>query len=222
MEGLIALSASRVLGQFHAAGFSAVIFDCDGVLADTEPAWAEAEREMCRLYGVDREQEPRVSTQGKAIPESVRVLLPHASPHDRAEAERELIAIAADYVALSVRALPGATEAVQSLAESVPVGVASNSPRAILEAVLEAIGVAPYISHFVAGDDVTSGKPAPDVYLRCCQLLGSSPQESVAFEDSLPGILAARSAGCAVVQVGVPGVPRFPEADHYVETLEEL
>jgi HAD superfamily hydrolase (TIGR01509 family) len=197
-----------------------VIFDCDGVLADSEPAWAAAERELCRRYGVDRDREPRVSTHGKSMAETVTVLLPHLSMNERAAAESELIAIAVESVPLNVRPLPGSVMAVRQLADWVPVGVASNSPRGVLAAVLEALGVSPYVTHFVAGDDVIDGKPAPDVYLRCCELMGVSPNETVAFEDSFPGILAAKAAGCTVVQVEAAGVSRFDEADFFVRTLD--
>jgi beta-phosphoglucomutase-like phosphatase (HAD superfamily) len=199
-----------------------VIFDCDGVLADSEPAWAAAEREMCRRYGVDRDQEPRILTHGKSMTQTVRLLLPQLSSADLAEAEGSLVNIAAQLVPSTVNALRGAVESARILAEHVPIGVASNSPSNVLGAVLAAIGVMPYVSQVVAGDDVPRGKPEPDVYARCCELLGRAPRETVAFEDSLPGVLAAKAAGCTVVQVGVTGVPRFPQSGHFVEALEDL
>ena len=72
----------------------AVIFDCDGVLADSEPAWAAAERELCLAYGIDLDQSPRVCTKGVASSDSVRLLMPDLPADEVVRAERLLDEIA--------------------------------------------------------------------------------------------------------------------------------
>ncbi len=195
----------------------AVVFDCDGVLADSEPAWAAAEVVLCRRYGVDRSSRP--TTRGLSLLETVRVLIPGLSPADALVAERRLADIAAESVPGSVRALPGAVELVTRLSAVVPVGVASNSPRSVLGEVLRAIGVLDMITIHTAFDDVRRPKPAPDVYLRTCADLMVEPAATIALEDSITGIRAARAAGCTVLQVAVEGVPRYDDADGHLESL---
>lgn len=181
-----------------------------------------AEREVCRIYGVDRDKEPRVSTHGRSMSDTVALLLPHLSVDDLKGAEEALVGAASRSVPTGVTGLPGAVDAVAGLSEVMPVGVASNTPQPVLGRVLDVLGIAPYVDAQVAGNDVERGKPAPDMYILCCQLLGVPTGETLVIEDSLTGILAAKAAGCHVVQVLVEGVPRFTEADHYIGSLEEL
>jgi HAD superfamily hydrolase (TIGR01509 family) len=198
----------------------AVIFDCDGVLADSEPAWAEAERKLCLTYGVDLDQSPRATTTGMAAADALRLLLP-ALPEDQIEgAERLLNAIALRSIPERVRPMQGAVDLVTRLARVMPVGVASNSPRVILRQVLGAIGIAPLITTFVGADDVALPKPAPDVYLRTCELLGRSSHEVLVLEDSSTGIDSALAAGCPVIQVGGTAGGVHSGADGSISSLE--
>lgn len=198
----------------------AVIFDCDGVLADSEPAWAAAERELCLAYGIDLDQSPRVCTKGVASSDSVRLLMPDLPADEVVRAERLLDEIALRSVPRRVRPMPGAVALVSRLAEVMPVGVASNTPRAILEPVLSAIGVAPFLTAFVGADEVPHPKPAPHVYLRACLLLGSSSSDVLVVEDSDTGIVSAKAAGCTVIQVGPESSARHGDADASVPSLD--
>jgi HAD superfamily hydrolase (TIGR01509 family) len=198
----------------------AVIFDCDGVLADSEPAWAEAERNLCLTYGVDLDQSPRAKTTGMAAADALRLLLPALTEDQVEGAERLLNAIALRSVPERVRPMPGAVDLVTRLARVMPVGVASNSPRAILRQVLGAIGIAPLITTFVSADDVALPKPAPYVYLRTCELLGLSSHEVLVLEDSSTGIDSARAAGCPVIQVGGAAGGVHSGADGSISSLE--
>jgi HAD superfamily hydrolase (TIGR01509 family) len=83
----------------------------------------------------------------------------------------------------------------------VPVAVASNSPRELLDTALGSAGLADCFTHSFAADEVPSPKPAPDLDLTACAALGTAPERSVAFEDSATGISAARAAGRYVAVV---------------------
>jgi HAD superfamily hydrolase (TIGR01509 family) len=85
-----------------------------------------------------------------------------------------------------------------------PVAVASNSPRSHLLAGLTRTGLADRFDAVLGVEEVADPKPAPDLYLRACGLLGATPTGSLALEDSPPGVAAARAAGLYVV--GVPSV----------------
>jgi HAD superfamily hydrolase (TIGR01509 family) len=100
-----------------------------------------------------------------------------------------------------VEARPGARELVEALAGRRRLGVASNSPRRWVGAVLESAGMAAPFEVVVTAEDVAEPKPAPDVYMRAAELLGSPASESVALEDSPPGAAAARAAGMYVIAV---------------------
>jgi HAD superfamily hydrolase (TIGR01509 family) len=124
----------------------------------------------------------------------------------------------------AVDARPGAVELVARLRElgGVALGLASNSPRYLVDDALRTAGLADAFDAIVTSDDVERAKPAPDIYLLACERLGVKPADAVALEDSASGIAAARAAGLAVI-----GVPQYAEtdasaADRVVSSLEDL
>ena len=103
----------------------------------------------------------------------------------------------------------GARELLDALAaERTPMALVTNTQRALTERALKSIG-GHYFSATVCGDEVASGKPAPDPYLRAAALLGLAPEQCLAVEDSVTGSAAAERAGCPVLvvpnDVEVPG-----------------
>ena len=106
--------------------------------------------------------------------------------------------------------LPGAIDAVERLAERWPLGLASSSPRRLIDVVLETAGLARFVQASVSTEEVASGKPAPDVYEAVLEDLGVGPDTSVAVEDSSNGLRAAAAAGLAVIALPSPA---FPPAD---------
>jgi HAD superfamily hydrolase (TIGR01509 family) len=101
-----------------------------------------------------------------------------------------------------------------------PLAVASNEPRTHLLAGLTRVGLLKAFDVILGVEEVKAPKPAPDLYLRACELLAVAPTHSIALEDSPPGVAAARAAGLYVL--GVPSVPGIVlEADLVVESLED-
>jgi HAD superfamily hydrolase (TIGR01509 family) len=119
-----------------------------------------------------------------------------------------------------VEARPGARELVEALGGRRRLGIASNSPRTWVEAVLDSAELATPFEVVVTSEEVAEPKPAPDVYLRAAELLESPAGEVVALEDSPPGAAAARAAGMYVI-----GVPYFAdlhlEADLLADSLAD-
>ncbi|MCW2898454.1 MAG: family phosphatase [Streptosporangiaceae bacterium] len=188
--------------------YDAVIFDCDGVLADTDDAWGLAERLLCERHGVPWSVELRHRTHGMSIPASVGLfaeLMADRPPLD--QLVEEFLAIAEPIVSDGVRPLPGAVDLVHGLAERMPVAVASNTPRVILDSVLVALGLAAPLSAIVSADEVAQPKPAPDIYLEAADRLGVAPSAALVFEDSPSGAAAAVAAGCLVLGVAAVGRP---------------
>ena len=100
--------------------------------------------------------------------------------------------------------MPGAVALLDRLAGRSRLAVASNAPRAVLEAAIAGAGVRDRFEAAVSADDVPRPKPAPDIYLEACRRLGADPAASVALEDTATGLAAARAAGMRTI--GVPSV----------------
>lgn len=109
----------------------------------------------------------------------------------------------------------------QLLAADIPMGLVTNTRRDLTEKALDSIG-RHYFSVSVCADEVPSGKPAPDPYLRAAQLLGLNPADCLAIEDSLIGSEAAVLAGCAVLVI--PNDIEVPTSARRrrVDTLDQL
>ena len=108
--------------------------------------------------------------------------------------------------------LPGAVEAVRTLATAWPLGLASSSNRPIIERFLDASGLRALFAVTVSSEEVARGKPAPDVYLDAARRLGVAPEQCVAVEDSTNGLHAAAAAGMVVIAAPNRDYPPEPDA----------
>ena len=201
---------------------TAVIFDCDGTLVDSEPLARAAWERSLAPYGytvTDADLDGAVGLPFAAVHRrfAERVALPDAKGFWRAYSRELFELIAGGLVAFD--------DAVQAAAElrarGVPVAVASSSPRERLARTLAHVGLADAFDVTVAGDEVARGKPAPDLFLAAAARLGVEPAACVVVEDSPPGVAAGRAAGMATVAVcRAPGHQRsLAEADRVVQAL---
>ena len=191
----------------------ALVFDLDGVLLDSEQVWNEAKQQLVRESGGRwRDDAPR-TMMGMSSPEWAGYLrdelgVPLEPDAISDEVVRRLERIYRNELPL----IEGATEAVERLAGSVPLGLASSSNREIIELFLELSGLWPHFAAVVSSEEVERGKPAPDVYLEVLRRIGAEPARSVAVEDSENGIRAAKAAGVRVLALPNPHYPPAPEA----------
>jgi HAD superfamily hydrolase (TIGR01509 family) len=122
--------------------------------------------------------------------------------------------------------IPGATSAVRRIADARPVAVASSAHRDVIDAALEATGLADVLQVIVSSDEMAHGKPAPDVYLEAARRLGVASSACLVVEDSLNGVLAGKAAGMTVVLVPNESVPPAPGthelADFVLARLSDL
>jgi HAD superfamily hydrolase (TIGR01509 family) len=182
-----------------------IVFDNDGLLLDTEPCWTRAERRVFERHGRSFGLEAKRALVGTAPVTAARVLERLLDlPGRGEELGAELYALALEEIAAGATPRPGAVELLEELRGRWPVAVASNSPRSHLLAGLSRVGLLGRFDVVLGVEEVAEPKPAPDLYLRSCELLGVSPMRSIALEDSPPGVAAARAAGLYVV--GVPSV----------------
>ena len=206
--------------------YRAVIFDMDGLLLDTETLWHEAETELFERHGGTFTWDDKMAVIGTSFAFTAdyfadRLGLPR---DDGPRLVEEMTGLMHERVKRQVDARPGAIELVGRLREldGVKLGLASNSPRFLVDDALATANLADAFEVTVSSDDVEHSKPAPDIYLLACERLGVEPSEALALEDSPSGIAAAKAAGLTCI-----AVPQFAEtdvaaADHVVDSLEEL
>lgn len=185
-----------------------VVFDCDGVLADSEPLSWQAWADVLAPFGIAVDNEDILSCTGT----SSRDTYAHFS--DRGElAPYPEILEAVDRRRRNgyrdgLRGFDDAINAVRALAMvGVPLAVASSSSRINLDMKMEILDLGRYFEVTVAGDEVENGKPAPDLYRDAARLLGIDPGSSVAVEDTVIGADAAVAAGLRTVIVNRMGLP---------------
>ncbi len=196
-----------------------MIFDCDGLLVDTETAWTRAERILYARHGVEFTLDHKRELLGTAGPTARAIVERHLGLDGiGARLEQELHALVAIEIELGAPPMPGAPELIAALrAEGVAIGLASNSPAQLVALSLRTAGFDDVFATVVTADQVAAGKPAPDVYLEACRRLDADPRASVALEDSPTGVAAARAAGLHVI--GVPSLDGVDlSAAHLVAT----
>ncbi|MBK8026917.1 MAG: HAD family phosphatase [Chloroflexi bacterium] len=182
----------------------AVIFDMDGLLVDSEPVWAEVEDTMLSARRVTLTHEVRQKYIGMRMTDFWRGL--HEN-YRLSEPVENLIAEAITgmvrRVGIEAAPRPGALELIEFITEQgIPCAIASSSPMAVIDTVVEARGWGGIFTMRVSGDDVKHGKPAPDIYLEAARRLGAPPEACLALEDSLNGTRAAVAA--RMVTIAVP------------------
>jgi len=188
--------------------YGGYIFDCDGTLADSmvvhHKAWLAALEQHGAHFEFDWEL--FTSRAGMTLPNTVRELNaqfglsldPEAvTASQRAEYERFLP---------TVQPITDVVELALRVAKTKPVSVASGGERKAVLRTLELIGLGQTFSVIVTAEDVTHGKPAPDMFLLAAERMGVLPEDCVVFEDSVLGIEAAKRAKMASVLVRPPNV----------------
>jgi HAD superfamily hydrolase (TIGR01509 family) len=189
-----------------------VVFDMDGVIVDSEPLWVRARKQLVAEAGGRWIAEAETAMMGVSSGQWSAYMRDHLGLDlPPARIRDEVIARMAALYRADVPLLPGARAAVEAMGRRWPLAIASGSDRLLLDTVLGVSGLGERFAVTVSGEDVTAGKPAPDIYLAACAGLGADPARCVAVEDSGAGILSALAAGMAVV--AVPQAGFAPDAD---------
>jgi HAD superfamily hydrolase (TIGR01509 family) len=192
---------------------AAVVFDLDGVLLDSEAAWVRVKKEFTEETGGHWKEEAQWDMLGMSSIEWSRYMHNELGVPLPPE---EISSAVADRLAQQYRErlplLPGAVDAVRSLARHWPLGLATSSNRNVIDLVLEKSGLADAFAATVSSEEVERGKPAPDVYLETARRLGVDPAACVAIEDSTNGVRSARAAEMTVVAVPNEDFPPEPDA----------
>ena len=207
---------------------SAVIFDMDGLLIDSEPLWVRAEIEVFGQVGVVLAEEDCAKTKGLRTDDVIAFWLARRpwTGVTGAEVEARLIARVATLVREEGRALPGIEHAL-SVARSrrYKLALASSSPLVIIHAALERLGLEDAFEVVQSAETEALGKPHPGIFVRTAVRLGVPAVECLVLEDSLTGVIAAKAARmtCVAIPFDHPvHDARFVIADGILGSLGEL
>jgi len=178
-----------------------VIFDLDGLLADTERLHWRAYQEALQAHGAilsETDYAEHWVRSGRGIGEWVAQhkldLDPVAVRAHKARRYLELLAT-------ELRPMDGALELLEMLRGNKTMGLASSSYRDAVDGVLQGLDISRYFAAIVTGLDVARVKPAPDIFLAAARLIGAKPSECLVLEDAEKGVLAAHRAGMRCIAV---------------------
>lgn len=205
-----------------------VIFDMDGLMIDSEPLWHIAERECFGAVGVSLTMEQLLENTGLRVDEVVAKVYAR-TPWRGLPCDEVVARIVARMVQLlreKPKPMDGLRHALDFFhARGLPMAVASSSAMPILDAALDGLQVRHYFKAVRSAQGLPYGKPHPGVYLEAAEALKVEPTRCLALEDSLTGVLSAKSARmtCICVPEAVARAdPRFAIADVKLSSLHEI
>jgi beta-phosphoglucomutase len=207
---------------------SAIVFDFDGVLADSEPLHLRSYQEVLSSMGATLPREEYYARYlGFDDERMFRALSDDRgwglTPPQIATLIAEKAAVLEEMVGGVDVVYPGAAECVERLAAGWPLGIASGALRHEIEAILRRRRLEPYFKFIVAAGEVPASKPAPDPFRRAAELHGVPPASCLAIEDSRWGIESAKEAGlwCVAITHTYP-VAELMTADTIVSSLDDI
>lgn len=178
--------------------FSALLFDCDGTLVDTAPSHLFAYNHALRQVGLEMSEGFYLPRFGLAPQD---LLSEFGAMNNQVLDLDDVIGVysAAYQADLSrLREIPLVAEIARAYHGRVPMAVVSNGRRSNVERTLEAVGLRGLFDELVTIEDVTRGKPEPDLYLEAARRLGAAPADCIVFEDTDEGLSAGKAAGARV------------------------
>lgn len=184
-------------------GIKAIIFDMDGTLMDSMWIWPEIDAYYVKKYSLTLPENFSQAIEGKGYRETASYFADTLHmPLTADEIMEEWTGLAYEKYIHDVVLKPGAKELLAYGKEhGILFGIATSNGRVLVDAVLEARGIASCFASVRTSCEVKAGKPAPDVYLKVAEDLGVAPGSCLVFEDVPMGILAGKRAGMRVCAV---------------------
>ena len=204
----------------------AALFDLDGVIVDSSQFHYESWVKLGEEVGFVMTPEFFRKTFGQRNDAIIKKLVPNATDEQIAEWGARKEALYREVACGRLVPLPGAMELIRGLKEmGFKLAIASSTPRINIEFAVEQLKMADLFDGFVGAEDVTRGKPDPEVFLKAAQKVGVSPEWCVVFEDAVAGVIAAKRGGMKCVAVTTTNPRAALEeagADLVVDSLEEI
>ena len=184
--------------------YQAVVFDMDGVIFDTERLVIEFWKEVAKKHNIPNVEHTCIQCLGTNRVRTREIFLENYGadfPFDPYRAEvTELFNT--HYKGVPLPTKPGVRELLSYLQkQDIKVGLASSTAQHLVRDEIGTAGLLPYFQTLVCGDMVEHSKPAPDIFLKACEILNADPTKSIAIEDSFNGIRSAHCAGMTPIMV---------------------
>lgn len=207
----------------------ALLFDCDGIIADSETHWNAIDREHLAAYGVpdyDGHLKPQII--GTSFPTAISFYREHfgiAAPLDEMMEHRT--DVAAHFYANEIPIYPGTVETLRECrALNLKMAVATSSVGQLIRPFLQRHNIEQFFDFIVTGEQVENGKPHPDIYLVAAAGVQTAPENCLVIEDALAGLQSGNAAGARTVALPDPrwhDVAAFAgKADFQIQELSEL
>lgn len=200
----------------------------DGLLIDSEPLWQEAGSSVLLQYGITLSEAEYHSTTGLRTPEWLDHWFTHFQvDQQHASSASSIVEQSAhDFILEKGIAMPGVQYIMDFFKEQgFRIGLASSSPMHLIKMVIDKLKIGPYLSAVTSAEKLPFGKPHPQVFLDCAELLQVRPTTCIVFEDSFNGLIAAKSARMKCVVVPAPELQhqsRWDAADLKLSSLEQF
>jgi len=205
--------------------FQAVLWDLDGVIADTGIYHCRAWQEIFSQMGIEFTEEHFMKHFGQRNDTIIRDTVKETISQQALDAIADKKEVAyRRLVADNIKALPGAIELLSSLHErGIKSAIASSAPPDNVRIILVGLGIEKYFGAVACGREVTEGKPSPQIFLLAAEKLKVEPTGCVVIEDAVAGVAGAKRAGmkCVAVANSHPG-DKLKEADLIVASLESV
>ena len=207
----------------------ALLFDCDGILADSEAHWNAIDREHLAAFGVtDYNGHLKHHIIGTSFPVAIGFYRQHfgiAAPLEEMIEHRTNVA--AHFYANEIPIYAGTRETLEACRDlNLKMAVATSSVGQLIRPFLQRHEIEQFFDFIVTGEQVENGKPHPDIYLKAAAGVQTAPADCLVIEDALAGLQSGRAAGARTVALPDPrwhDVALFSgKADFQIEQLSEL
>ena len=207
----------------------AVIFDVDGTLIDSMWIWKQVDVEFLGKRGIPLPERLQMEIEGMSYSETAVYFKERFNlPESLEEIKEEWRLMAEDYYKCHIQLKSGAKEFLKLLYDKgLTLGIATSNSRELVDCMLANHGIRKYFSNIRTSCEVEKGKPYPDVYLKVAEDMGIDPCRCLVFEDTLSGVMAAKSAGMRVFamadEISLESKDKLIElAEGYIHSFNEV
>jgi beta-phosphoglucomutase len=203
----------------------AVLWDMDGVIADTMQYHYSAWHDILKTMGITLTLDEFRPLFGQRHDNIIRYALGNNLTHEQIEAlSDKKQALYRERVSKDIRPLPGAVELIKALNKNkIKIALASSATPENVDVIVDGLDIKKYFQAFVNGPEVAAGKPSPLIFQLAAKKLGAPPANCVVIEDAVAGVSAAKEGGmkCLAVTNSLPRT-QLSKADLIVDSLEEV
>jgi len=212
-------------GLSETSSKKAVIWDMDGIIADTGPYHLKGWQTVFRKRGANYTEEDYRRNTGKRNDSIIRNILGEKTAQNEITTiTREKGEVFRQLVSQNIRPFPGVIKLITSLKEhGFKIAIASSAPIENIQLITQNLKIDNYFDAIVSGWEVTKGKPDPQIFLLAAEKLGVETEDCIVIEDAIVGVSASKRAGiCCIAVTNTNQKEALRDADFIVDTLEEI